>query len=95
MIKVVVKNFIKKDNVQDVLNLAKELVEKTVKETGCISYEIYQDEKDNNILTMIETWENKEALTIHSKSEHFQRIVPAMSVFMEKAGEMNLYNKVL
>jgi quinol monooxygenase YgiN len=44
---------------------------------------------------MIETWDNKEALKSHLTSEHFQRIVPAMSVFMEKPVEMNIYNKVL
>jgi len=95
MIKVVAKNFVKQDKVEDVLKIAKELVESTVKENGCISYEMYQDEKDNNILTMIETWDNKEVLKSHLTSEHFQRIVPAMSVFMEKPAEMNIYNKLL
>jgi len=95
MIKVVAKNFVKQDKVEDVLKIAKELVELTVKENGCISYEMYQDEKDNNIITMIETWDNKEVLKSHLTSEHFQRIVPAMSVFMEKPVEMNIYNKVL
>ena len=95
MLKVIAKNFVKKDKVEDVLKLTKELVEATVKENGCISYEMYQDEKDENILTMIETWENKEALKVHATSEHFQRIGKAMSIFMEKPAEMNIYNKVL
>jgi len=95
MLKVIAKNFVKKDKVEDVLRLTKELVEATVKENGCISYEMYQDEKDENILTMIETWENKEALKLHVTSEHFKRIAPSMSVFMEKPAEMNIYNKVL
>ena len=84
-----------KDKVEEVLKLAKELVEETVKENGCISYETYQDIKENNILTMIETWDNKEALSMHLKSEHFQRINPIMSTFMEKPAEMNMYNKRL
>jgi quinol monooxygenase YgiN len=95
MIKIIAKNFVKKDKIEEVLKLSKELVEATVKEEGCISYEMYQDVKDNTILTMIETWENKETLTSHSQSEHFQRIVPSMSAFMEKPAEMNIYNKVL
>jgi len=95
MIKVIAKNFVKKDKVEEVLKLSNELVQETVKENGCVSYEMYQDVKDNSILTMIETWENKEALTMHSKSEHFQRIIPMMSSFMEKPAEMNIYNKVL
>jgi quinol monooxygenase YgiN len=95
MIKVIAKNFVKKENIDEVLKLSKELVDETVKEEGCISYEMYQDVKDNNILTMIENWENKEVLAKHSQSEHFQRIVPLMSSYMEKPAEMNLYTKVL
>lgn len=95
MIKVVAKNYVKKDNVDEVLKLSKELIEETVKENGCISYEMYQDVKDNNILTMIETWENKEVLIKHSQSEHFQRIVPLMSTHMEKPADTNMYTKVL
>ena len=95
MIKVVAKHFVKEDNIIDVLKLSKELVEATVNENGCISYEMYQDEKDKKILTMIETWEDKEVLKAHSISKHFQRIVPTMAVFMEKPTEMNIYNKVL
>lgn len=95
MITIVAKNFVKDGKSEEVLKLSKELVEETVKENGCISYEMYQDEKDENILTMIETWENKEALKAHATSEHFQRIGKAMSIFMEKPAEMNIYNKVL
>ena len=38
---------------------------------------------------------NLEALKLHVTSEHFKRIAPSMSVFMEKPAEMNIYNKVL
>jgi len=95
MIKVVAKNFIKKDKIEEVLEHIKELVASTVKEEGCIKYEIYQDEKDKSILTMIEEWESKEALNKHMSSEHFKRIVPIIGEFAEKAGEINLYNKVI
>lgn len=95
MIKVVAKNFIKKDKIEEVLEHIKELVAITVKEEGCIKYEIYQDENDKSILTMIEEWESKEALNNHMASEHFKRIVPIIGRFSEKAGEINLYKKVI
>lgn len=95
MLKVVAKNYVKKDNVEEVLKLSKELIEETVKENGCLGYEMYKDVKENNILTMIETWENKEALTNHSQSEHFKRITTLMSNYMEKPAEMNIYTKAL
>lgn len=95
MIKVVAKHFVKEDKIDDVLYIAKELVAATVKEEGCIKYEMYQDEKDKSILTMIEEWESKEDLDKHMASEHFQRLVPLMGKCMEKSGEINIYKKVI
>lgn len=95
MIKIVAKNFIKEDKIDEVLEHMKELVSITVKEEGCIAYELYQDEKDKSILTMIEEWESKEALNKHMSSEHFKRIVPIIGEFSEKAGETNLYKKII
>ena len=95
MIKIVAKNYIKEDKIDEVLEHMKELVAITVKEEGCISYEMYQDEKDKSILTMIEEWESKEALNKHMSSEHFKRIVPIIGEFAEKAGETNLYKKII
>lgn len=96
MVKVIAKNFVKLNKVKEVLDLVKELVDLTEEEEdGCIKYEIYQDENDENILTMIEEWENKEVLKAHMASEHFQRIVPEMNKYMEKQGEINIYKKVI
>ena len=95
MIKAVAKQFVKEDKVDEFLELAKKLVEATVKEAGCIKYELFQDAKDSKILTMIEEWENKDVLDKHMNSEHFREIVPILSSFMEKPAEMNLYKKVI
>ena len=43
VIKVVAKNFIKLDKKNEVLEIIKELVEKTREEKGCIKYELFQD----------------------------------------------------
>lgn len=94
MVKVVAKSFVKDGNIQEVLVLVKELVEKTVKEEGCIKYEMYQDQKDTKIMIMIEEWESEEALNKHIASEHFKRIVPKMNALREKASEMNICKKV-
>lgn len=95
MVKIIAKNFVKQGKVEQVLILAKELVQETLKENGCISYEMYQSEGDENVLTMIEQWENKEVLKAHMASEHFKRIVPLMNEFMDKKPEMDIYKKVI
>ena len=91
MVKVVAKHFVKEDKISEFLELGKKLVEATVKEDGCIKYELFQDLKDSKILTIIEEWENKDALDKHMNSEHFCEIVPILSSFMEKPAEVNLY----
>lgn len=56
----------------------------TKKEEGCINYELYQDEQNSTILTMIEEWDNKQSLDMHFKSEHFTKIVPILGKLMSK-----------
>lgn len=95
MIKVIAKNFAKEAKIENVLELAKELVETTVKEDGCIKYEMYQDEKNPSILIMIEEWETMEDLNNHMSSEHFKKIVPKMNEYMDQKPELNICKKVL
>lgn len=95
MIKVIAKNFVKENEVEKVLDLAKELVAATLKEDGCIDYEMYQDIKNPNNLFMVENWETLEALNQHMASEHFKRIVPQMHEYMSKEGELNVCKKLI
>ena len=95
MIKVVAKNFAKENKIDKILELAKELVEKTVKEVGCIKYEMYQNTKEPTELIMLEEWETEEDLNNHMSSEHFIRIVPQMAEYLRKKAEINIYKKVI
>jgi quinol monooxygenase YgiN len=95
MVKVAAKNFAQLDKFSEIIELYKELVDLTRKEKGCIKYELYQDENNPTILTMIEEWESRKALDEHLKSEHFIRIVPNVKKYMLKETDMNVYNKLL
>tara|TARA_R110002049_G_scaffold270874_2_gene447932 strand:- start:347 stop:634 length:288 start_codon:yes stop_codon:yes gene_type:complete len=95
MIKVLAKNFAKENKIDKILELAKELVEKTVKEVGCIKYEMYQNKKEPTELIMLEEWETEEDLNNHMSSKHFIRIVPQMAEYLRKKAEINIYKKVI
>ena len=95
MIKVVAKNFAKENKIDKILELAKELVEKTVKEVGCIKYEMYQNTKEPTELIMLEEWETEEDLNNHMSSEHFKRIILQMAEYLRKKAEINIYKKVI
>ena len=94
MIKVVAKSFAKPDKLDKILKLSAEMVEKTVKEEGCIKYELFQDIKAPEVLVIIEEWESEEALSRHMASEHFRRIVPQLNELREKASEVNILKKL-
>ena len=94
MVKVVAQSTLLSGKVQEAIKVYEELVAKTREEEGCITYELYQDEKNPSILTMIEEWESREALDKHMKTEHFLRIVPIVEKF-KVDGQLNIYHKVL
>jgi quinol monooxygenase YgiN len=93
MIKVVAKSKVMDDKIEVVQKLYHELVIETRKEDGCIIYELYQDEKDSTVLTMIEEWEDKASLDNHMQTEHFKRIVPMVGEFVLESA-LNIYHKV-
>jgi len=95
MIKVVAKNFIKTDKVDEFITQAKKLVQETKQnDAGCVHYELYQDLSNPQLLTIIEEWENKEMLAQHVAAKHFKEAAVTFKDFMEKPGEINLYQKL-
>jgi quinol monooxygenase YgiN len=94
-IRVVAKNQVKPENVQEFMDLCKKLVGETLKEEGCIEYGVYQELENPEILTMLEEWEDESSLDQHMKSNHFREIFPLLSEYLEKETEVNIYRKKL
>lgn len=93
MIKIVAKNTVKKGNKADFINTAKELIEKSRAEEGCISYTL-NESLDGKYLTFIEEWKDEKSIEIHNNSEHFKSIVPKLSKFKEGDMDVVLYKEV-
>ena len=93
MIKVIARSVSKEDELEKVLELGKELVAATVKEDGCIKYEIFQDVENPRALIVVEEWESMEALNNHMASDHFKRILPEMNKSMSQEFELNICKK--
>jgi len=94
MIKVVAKSKIKEGKIDKYVELTEELINKTREEDKNISYKLFQDLENPNILTFIEEWEDKEGLDKHMESEHFKKIVPMLSEYRIGEGEVNIYKEV-
>jgi len=94
MIRVVAKNTVKKEQIDEFIDLAKKLAEATnSKDEGCIHYDLYQDLNDPRILTFIEEWESMEALDKHMAAPHFKEIVPKLGAFADGPEDVHLYRK--
>ena len=59
-----------------VLEIAKELVNASIKDSGCIAYDIFESSTRNDVLMICETWADAASLDTHSKANHFTTLVP-------------------
>lgn len=57
---------------------ATELVAFSLRDKGCIGYDLYESTTNNDRYLIVETWESEEDLKTHSETEHFKRLVPEM-----------------
>lgn len=94
MITVVAKSIIKAGKKDEYIKLAKELIAETLKEEGCIEYNLYQEASSPNVMSFIERWENQEVLEKHFKTPHFTKLVPMLGEFREGASEVSVYSQV-
>ncbi|WP_071025957.1 putative quinol monooxygenase [Peptoniphilus raoultii] len=87
------KKILKREDYDKGLVLLKELRDKSQKEKGCISYELYRDFDDEYTVIINEEWESLEDQKVHSKSEHFLRIVPAMKELCKENFDLVRYEE--
>lgn len=73
-------------NRDEILDVARELVAASLKDEGCISYDIYQSATRCDVLMICETWSDATALSAHEQAPHFTTLVPRL----HQLGEMKL-----
>lgn len=93
MIKVIARSIIKENHLSDALQIYELLVAETIKESGCITYELFQELNNPNNLTLIEEWEDIEALQHHTQMPHFITLVEKLSLY-EKELPVLIYKKL-
>lgn len=76
MIRINVTIKVKSETRQQVVELLSEMSELSRQEKGCIGYDIMSDNRSDDTLMIIESWENEVVLDIHKQSEHFTRLIP-------------------
>ena len=94
MITIVAKSVVLEGKAEEFKTTARKLIAESQKEAGCISYDLYQEVNQPNVLTFIEEWKNMEAIEKHNASAHFTQIVPKLGTLREGPAEVHLYQKV-
>ena len=64
------------ENRAAVLESAKELVAYSLKDNGCIAYDVFESATRSDVLMICETWKDAESLSAHEKADHFVALVP-------------------
>ena len=61
-----------------ILEVAKELVAASLKDEGCVAYDVFESSTRPTVLMICETWKSEEALAAHEKAPHFVTLVPKL-----------------
>jgi len=59
------------------------MIEPTAREKGCLSYDVFCDMEDKNVLSVLEAWENREYLEHHLSSDRFGVLLGTQSLLNE------------
>jgi len=78
MITIISENIIEEQKQQEFITIVKQMIEKSRKEDGCISYTLHQNTQKPLYYCIIEQWENEQAISQHNNTEHFKTLVPQM-----------------
>ena len=76
----------KEGRLDDALAAAKELTAASLKQDGCIAYDVFASATRPGILLICETWRDEAALAAHSASEPFVKNV----AIINDCGEMKI-----
>lgn len=70
---------VKPEKIKDFTEAAKEMIEKSNKESGCKLYQLYQDPYDNTKFVFVEQYTNQAAIDQHFAADYFKAFGPKIS----------------
>lgn len=64
---------VSEDHKAEVLDAARRLTEASLRQEGCIAYDIFESATRGDVLMFCETWKDQQSLDAHATSEVFIR----------------------
>lgn len=62
-----------------VLAAARALVSASLKDDGCVAYDIFESATREDVLMFCETWKDEASLIAHENTAHFKKLVPEIA----------------
>ena len=93
-LRVIVRIKARPDKVNELLSVLSSLVEPTRKEVGCLSYELLQHNEDPTDLTLVEEWQNENALELHIGTKHFKDAMTKLPNLVAAEPDIRKYHLV-
>ncbi|MDE6230517.1 MAG: antibiotic biosynthesis monooxygenase [Muribaculaceae bacterium] len=66
------------ENHRKLIEAATELVAFSLRDKGCVDYDLYESKTNNDRLMIVETWESEKDLEAHQNTEHYLRLSPEL-----------------
>ncbi len=92
MIMVTAKITAKSGEKDNIIAKAQDLITSSRLDSGCISYNLYANTGDDDLLLMLEQWENLEVLQSHMQTEHFKAFGAATKDMLAKEMDISVYS---
>lgn len=83
MVKVISKYTVFQGKLAEFKSIAVRLRSASMKERGCLGFEILQDVKNDHVICLIEEWHDGEAFAAHMQSNLFKTVMPKLHEIQE------------
>ena len=80
IVKVLIKIVLKKYKKEEFLESMHMYKTKIIKQSGCLSFDIYQDTDEENTCRLVSEWESAEAMEKHFQTRDFELLIGASKV---------------
>ena len=69
---------------KEVMQTLLSMIEPTLQEKGCLSYQVFQDIDDENVFSLIKEWETREDMEHHMTSDRFSVLLGTKILLTEQ-----------
>ncbi|WP_158657016.1 putative quinol monooxygenase [Helicobacter aurati] len=76
------------------MEASQELIVKSRQECGCRFYDLMVKDDNKEILCFLEEWQDKEALDLHMKTEHFIKAMGTLKSFWTQDPQVEIYQEI-